>query len=521
MNCSRFSTINISEQSELTAMYEVALAVSGSLDLRLALTEVLEVLVARLGLIRPTVTILSPDSEEVQVEVAHGLSPSAVRRGKYKKGEGATGSVLENGNPVIIRHTHENRLFLDRTGARRQNHDQDLSFICVPIKSERQVIGTLSADLAYVSDEHLEACQRLLTIVSSLIARTVIKLEEANREKEFLRRENDRLNSVLANKFSFNRIVGNSNRIKEVFHLINQVAASTATVLIRGESGTGKELVASALHYNSPRAKMPFIKVNCAALPPSLMESELFGHTKGSFTGAVKEKPGKFELAHRGTIFLDEIGSIDMDAQAKLLRVLQERELERIGDLKPRSVDVRVIAATNRNLEAAMESGSFREDLYFRLNVFPIFLPPLRERPTDILLLTDHFVEKYANLHGKDVRRPSSPAIDALLNHHWPGNVRELENCIERAVLLATDTIIHAYHLPPTLQANTPETPTPTGSLEEILNQTEKDLIAETLKTTKGNMAEAARLLKTTERIIRYKVGRHGINPKKYRRSPG
>lgn len=509
--------VHPTSHEELTALYEVARAVGGSLDLRQALTEVMEVLVNRLGLIRPTVTILAPEGDEVQVEVASGLSAEAVRKGRYKKGEGVTGLVLESGQSLVIPHTRNDKRFLDRTGARRQARSQDLSFICVPIQADRRIIGTLSADVVYQSDLHLEAGHRLLTIISSLISRTVVKLEAFNREKDLLRQENERLNMALADKFAFSRIVGNSNRMKEVFHLIRQVAGSTATVLIRGESGTGKELVASAIHFNSPRAKMPFVKVNCAALPPSLMESELFGHTKGAFTGANREKPGKFELAHRGTIFLDEIGSVTVDAQAKLLRVLQEREVERLGDIKPRPVDVRIIAATNRNLEAALNEAGFREDLYFRLNVFPIFLPPLRERPTDILLLADHFVEKYASLHGKDVRRLSTTAIDALLDYHWPGNVRELENCIERSVLLANDPVIHAYHLPPTLQKAEHASPALPASLETALGQVEKDLIADALKTARGNMAGAARLLQTTERIVRYKVGKYGLDPKRFR----
>ena len=356
-----------------------------------------------------------------------------------------------------------------------------------------------------------------MTVIAGLIARTVTKLEALNREREGLRKENEMLALALGKKFSTSSIVGNSNKMKEVFYLINQVSHSTATVMIRGESGTGKELVATAIHFNSPRAKGPFVKVNCAALPASLIESELFGHTKGAFTGAVKDKPGRFEMASGGTLFLDEIGSITLEAQAKLLRVLQEREVERVGDIRTRPVDVRVLTATNRDLETGMQEGEFREDLYYRLNVFPIFMPPLRERPTDILLLADHFVEKYARQHKKDVRRLSTTAIDALMSYHWPGNVRELENCIERAVLLTNEQVIHSYHLPPTLQmAEKPSKPVST-SLADILANVEKDLIADSLKSARGNMAQAARLLQTTERVIRYKVSKYDINPKRFR----
>ena len=504
-------------QEETSALYEVAVAVAGTMNLRQALSDVLDIIITRLGLMKPTVTLLSPDADEVVVEVAKGLSTEAARRGRYKKGEGITGQVVASGEPIVVPHISDEPMFLDRTKTRGRDGEKDISFLCVPIKSDNKVIGTLSADREYSGDEALAADLRLLTIIASLIARSAVKLEEANREQERLRQENERLSMALADKFSTHRIVGNSNKMKEVFYLINQVSESNATVLIRGESGTGKELVATAIHYSSPRAKAPFIKVNCAALPPSLIESELFGHTKGAFTGAVKDKPGKFELAHGGTIFLDEIGSITLESQAKLLRVLQERELERVGDIRPRQVDVRIIAATNRDLEAAMTQGEFREDLYYRLNVFPIFMPPLRERPTDILLLSDHFVEKYAQAHKKDVRRMSTSAIDALMSYHWPGNVRELENCIERATLLTNEHVIHSYHLPPTLRTAEQTTTTVTASLADALAGVERDLIADALKSSRGNMAHAARMLKTTERVIRYKVSKYEINPKRFR----
>ncbi|MFH1090289.1 MAG: sigma 54-interacting transcriptional regulator [Pseudomonadota bacterium] len=507
----------LASRPELAALYEVACAVGGTLDLRQALAEVLEILAGRLGLLRPTITLLSWETDEVQVEVAHGLSSEAVRRGRYKKGEGVTGRVVETGRPMVVPRISQEPLFLDRTRARRGQDREELSFICVPIKSDDKVIGALSADITYKNESALEEHLRLLTIIATLVARTAVKLEAFNREKESLRQENERLSQALADKFSTHRLVGNSNKMKEVYYLINQVAGSQATVLIRGESGTGKELAASAIHYQSPRAKAPFIKVNCAALPASLIESELFGHTRGAFTGAVKDKPGKFELAHTGTIFLDEIGSIPVESQAKLLRVLQEKEMERVGDIKPRQVDIRVLAATNRNLEASMADGEFREDLYYRLNVFPIFLPPLRERPTDTLLLADHFVEKYSRRHKKDVRRLSTPAIDALMAYHWPGNVRELENCIERAVLLTNEPVIHSYHLPPTLRLAEHSKSTVTASLTDVLAVVEKDVIADALKSARGNMAQTARLLQSTERVIRYKVAKFGLNPKRFR----
>jgi Nif-specific regulatory protein len=299
--------------------------------------------------------------------------------------------------------------------------------------------------------------------------------------------------------------------------MVSQVCKSNATVLIRGESGTGKELVANSIHYSSHRAKNPFVKVNCAALPVNLIESELFGHEKGAFTGAIKQKIGKFEMAHKGTIFLDEIGSLGLDVQANLLRILQEKEFERVGGHRTLKTDVRIIAATNKNLEEAVEDESFRGDLYYRLNVFPIYLPPLRERKTDILLLADYFLEKYARENHKNIKRLSTPAIDMLMEYHWPGNVRELENCIERAVLLCEEGVIHSYHLPPTLQTGKESGTVPALSLEDAVASLEKEMIIDALKNTRGNITTAAEILKTTVRKFAYKAQQYGVDYKHYR----
>jgi len=299
--------------------------------------------------------------------------------------------------------------------------------------------------------------------------------------------------------------------------MISQVSKSNATVLIRGESGTGKELVANSIHYNSLREKNPFIKVNCAALPATLIESELFGHEKGAFTGAIKQKIGKFELAHKGTIFLDEIGSIGLDIQANLLRILQEKEFERVGGHRTLKTDVRIIAATNKNLERAVEEETFRGDLYYRLNVFPIYMPPLRARKTDILLLADYFLEKYAAENHKDIKRFSTPAIDMLMEYHWPGNVRELENCIERAVLLCEEGVIHSYHLPPTLQTGKESDTVPSLSLEDAVASLEKEMIIDALKNTGGNVTMATQILQTTVRKFAYKAQKYGVDYRQYR----
>jgi Nif-specific regulatory protein len=305
--------------------------------------------------------------------------------------------------------------------------------------------------------------------------------------------------------------------MQAVYDLIAQVARTQTTVLLRGESGVGKELVAHALHYNSDRAKRPLVKVNCAALPETLIESELFGHEKGSFTGATAQRKGRFELAQGGTIFLDEIGDLSAHTQIRLLRVLQEKEFERVGGTETIKTDARIIAATNRDLEALVETGTFRQDLYYRLNVFPILIPPLRERKADILLLADHFVEKYGKLHHKDIKRISTPAIDMLMAYHWPGNIRELENCIERAVLVSGDDVIHGHHLPPTLQTAEATGTQPTGNLQAALDNLEREMLLDALKSARGNMAKAARALGITERLMGLRVRKHGIGYRRFR----
>jgi Nif-specific regulatory protein len=302
-----------------------------------------------------------------------------------------------------------------------------------------------------------------------------------------------------------------------MYEQVAQVAKTNTTVLIRGESGTGKELIAHAIHYNSLRAKKPFVKVSCAALPESLIESELFGYEKGAFTGAQMRKKGRFELAEGGTLFLDEIGDVNLGTQVKLLRVLQEREFERLGGTDTVKVNVRLIAATNQDMEQAIAESRFREDLFYRLNVFTIFVPPLRDRKADMLLLADYFVEKFSREHSKIIKRISTPAIDMLMAYHWPGNVRELENALERAVLVCDGQVIHGHHLPPSLQTAESSGTVTRVSMTDAVAAYEKDLIQDALKTTRGNRAKAARLLATTERVFNYKVRKYSIDAVRFR----
>jgi Nif-specific regulatory protein len=389
--------------------------------------------------------------------------------------------------------------------------------VCVPIKMGREVIGALSADRPASSAAILHHDARILSIVASLIAQAVRLRQSAQEEQERLREENLRLQDELKDRFRPSNIIGNSKAMEEVYQLIAQVSASDTTVLLRGESGTGKELVAHAIHYASRRAAKPIIKVNCAALPEGVIESELFGHEKGAFTGAVATRKGRFELAQGGTLFLDEIGDLSASMQIKLLRVLQEKEFERVGGTATIKADVRLIAATNRELEKLIEKEQFRQDLYYRLNVFPIHIPPLRERRTDILLLADFFAERYSIHNHKNVRRISTPAIDMLMAYHWPGNVRELENCIERAVLLSDDDVIHGHHLPPTLQTAEASGTVPHGTLRATLERVEKELLVEALKSSRGNMAAAAEALGITERIMGLRIHKYRIESRRFR----
>jgi len=333
-----------------------------------------------------------------------------------------------------------------------------------------------------------------------------------------LDRENRRLKEQLREKFKVDFIITASRQMEEALNLVGRVAPSQATVLILGESGTGKELFARAIHYSSHRADRPFVKVNCAALPENLLESELFGHEKGAFTGAVARRIGRFEQADQGSIFLDEIGDLSPALQAKLLRVLQEKEIERVGSNQTIKIDVRMIAATNRNLEEAIKKGTFREDLYYRLNVVTISLSPLRERKEDIPLLIDYFLKKYSAENKKEGRSLSRESKDLLLKYDYPGNVRELENIIERAVVLCRGEIITSQDLPLNLQESKTESALSQArqahSLPEALETLERQLIIGALERSGGVQTHAAEELGINERVLRYKMNKYGIKEK-------
>ena len=329
--------------------------------------------------------------------------------------------------------------------------------------------------------------------------------------------ENVYLRKQLKTKYHFSQIIGASESMQTVFKMIERIAETDSTALIRGESGTGKELVVKAIHFNSRRKGRPFVPVNCSALPENLLESELFGHRKGAFTGALSDKKGLFEEAEGGTIFLDEIGSMSATLQSRLLRVLQEKEVRRVGDNVPVYVDVRVVAATNEPLEDRIKDGSFREDLYYRLNVIPLTLPSLRDRRDDIPLLVGHFLKDKIHPRSGNQFQVTKIAVDTLGEHDWPGNVRELENSIERAVLVCDENVIHAHHLPPSLQTREQSGTTTRVTLADAVASYEKDLIQDALKTTRGNRVQAAQLLDSTERIVSYKVKKYRIDCRRFR----
>ncbi len=501
----------------LSALFEIGVVLSGSTDLRSALERTLEKLEGR-GVVRGAVFLVHEDTGEIRVEAALSI-PADGLLARYKRGEGLVGRVVQSGRPVIVPATGREPLLLDRAFQRRRSGAPEASFISVPILLERRAAGALAVDFRFSKSRDFEGEARFLSVVATMMAQALRAQRVIEEERTRLLAENTNLRSELEERYELSNIVGTSGPMKQVYEQIAQVAQTNTTVLIRGESGTGKELIAHAIHYNSPRAKRPFVKVSCAALPDTLIESELFGYERGAFTGAQTRKRGRFELAHGGTLFLDEVGELNLPTQVKILRVLQEGEFERLGGTETQKADVRLIAATNRDLETAMAERQFREDLYYRLNVFSIFVPPLRDRKPDVMLLADHFLVKYAREHRKLIKRIATPAIDMLMSYHWPGNVRELENTIERAVLTCDGQVIHGHHLPPTLQTAEASGTVVQSSLADAVAQYEKDLILDVLKSARGNRAKAARLLGTTERIIGYKVHKYGIEAGRFRGS--
>ncbi|MEQ1728930.1 MAG: sigma 54-interacting transcriptional regulator, partial [Vicinamibacterales bacterium] len=486
--------------------------------LRSSLNRVLEILGRRHGTRRSTVGLIREGERDITVEAADGPVRSGARAATWKLGEGITGRVVATGKPVVVPRMSQEPMFLSRVAERAELARQELSFICVPILVHRKPEGALGVDLPFRADRDYEETTKFLRVVAAMIGEAIALQRAVATERRRMADENAHLRHELKERYDFSNIIGTSGPMRQVYEQIAQVARTNTTVLLRGESGTGKELIAHAIHYNSARDARPFIKVSCAALPEGLIESELFGYEKGAFTGAHASKKGRFEMAAGGTLMLDEIGELNLSTQVKLLRILQEREFERLGGTETIKTDVRLITATHKDLEQAIAAGTFREDLYYRLNVFSIFVPPLRERKPDLPLLADHFLEVFAREHGKTIRRIATPAIDMMMSYHWPGNVRELTNAIERAVVVCDGSVVHAHHLPPTLQTAESSGTVPTLALGDAVSAYEKDLIQDALKSTRGSRAKAARLLNTTQRIFNYKVLKHEIDWRRFRK---
>ena len=491
---------------------EISTLLNENIEFNTLMSKVLEILANKLGMQRGIISIYRQDLEEIHVDVAYGI-PEKKDKIFYRLGEGITGKVVATGRAIAIPHLDKEPLFLDRSGARKEFNRSELAFICVPIKYGFEIVGALSVDrVAKKADLKVEVV--FLEIIANLLA-----------SKVYIRRiqeDNYKLKETIKRHSPVGTIVGNSEVMREVAYLIAQVADTDSTVLITGETGTGKGLVASEIHYMSRRSNSPFVKINCGAIPENLMESELFGHEKGSFTGATERKIGKFELANNGTIFLDEIGELPLPLQVKLLRVLEDKSFERIGGNKTINSNVRVIAATNRNLEKEVKEKNFRADLYYRLNVFPIHLPALRERGSDVILLSDYFVQNISKQVKKNIKGIDNSVIELLLSYNWPGNVRELQNCIERAILMNRDGIIKPLDLPPSLQAsNVSFDKKYKGSFDSLVAAYEKSLIMEALRESGGNQAKASVILGTTKRIIQYKIKKYKIDYQKFKGRAG
>jgi Nif-specific regulatory protein len=502
-------------ESELEALFHVSRVLSRSLILHETLKALLEVLHKDTGMERGMVALLEPDSGELLINAVHAGDPARAESVRYRPGEGVIGAILAKDDTVVVERIADEPRFLDRLGL----YDPELPFLGVPIRvGDNRPVGVLAAQPCSADKELLGERARFMKMVANLIAQSVRLSWEVEREREDLKDERDRLRRQVRKDYSFDNIVGHAPPMLHVFEQVRQVSKWDTTVLIRGESGTGKELIANAIHYNSPRGTGPFIKLNSAALPDNLLESELFGHEKGAFTGAVSQRKGRFEQADGGTLFLDEVGEISPAFQAKLLRVLQEGEFERVGGSKTLKVDVRLIAATNRDLEHEVEVGNFREDLYYRLNVMPIYMPALRDRAEDIPDLAHFLVTKIAKQQSRELEITDS-AIRLLMRHGWPGNVRELENCLERAAIMSEAgtidrDIISLAGIEERVMTGTPSDSSPPVDLQsEELDERERVIAA--LEQSGWVQAKAARLLGMTPRQIAYRIQTLNIKMRK------
>ena len=497
------------ERNDADLINEVSLAIDHIDDTEQLLETVLE-LIHNHGFAWAALKVADPRTGEIRIHNSSGLSDDQMRKGRYRLGEGVTGTVFETGEPVVIPHILEDRRYLNRTGSATE----DGAFYCYPIKNRGQVLGALSALSPSCSPQVHRHHVNLFTVLVPIITQSFRIAERIWQEREGLQEENRRLRQDLGTKRSIGNLVGRSSKMLAVLEQIEQVAPTGAIVLISGEGGSGKEMVADAIHFRSPRKDRPMLKVCCADAAENMLDGELFGYENGVLSGTVLHKRGKIEMAEGGTLLLDEVGALPRPLQTKLLRYLQEREFQRLGGSQTFQSDVRIIATTHGDLGEAVARGEFREDLFYRLNVFPIRVPPLRERKTDIILLANFFLQKYNDENHLNVKRLSTPAIDLLMSYHWPGNVRELENCIERAVISSKGDTLRAMDMPPSLQVaenDAADESAASWSLPQAVVNLEKEMIYEALKQTKGHQGLAARKLGITERQLGYKMAKYNI----------
>ena len=504
------STAICPRYKELRVLYDISLSLGESpLDIERAFGEVLLLLKRHFYMSKSIFYRRNEETDELTVFTSTGLNKRQENLAVYKVGEGATGMAAKYKEPVIIDNIHKDILFLNKSRSVAEN---EISYIAIPAILNDRVLGVLGASLTEKSIPDMEEMVTILTVAASFMAQAIQIHKTICDEKSRLKEEKLYYKEEILRQ---NEFIGSSSSIRTVIDLVRKIAPSDATALIMGETGTGKELIAKAIHNNSLRKEKPYIKINCAAIPENLMESELFGHEKGAFTDAKEMRKGRFELADEGTIFLDEIGDLSLNLQVKLLRVLQEMEFERLGGMKTIKVDVRIIAATNRNLKKMVNEGTFREDLFYRLNVIPIHSPPLRTRGDDIILLADHFLEGFSKRHGKTALSITREAQEMLKAYAWPGNIRELENSMERIVLLASDDTIDCDVLLSVLPAKT-EMKAQEVETRHDIEDLEKETIIRALRECKGVKLRAAKKLQMSYRQIDYKIQKYGIAKKAY-----
>ena len=506
----------------LAALYAVSRALSRSLDFNETLREVLRVLHDEAGLTRGLIGVVDPESGKLNIRTIYSPDQPIVDDSQYGPGEGIIGLILEKPRTIKLVRVADEPRFLNRQPV----YSAELPFIAAPIKVGGSLQGVLAVQPEAEEDGLIEERAQFVEMVANLIGQNLRISLEVEQEKSSLVEERDLLRRAVRHQFGFDSMVGRSAVMRRVFEQARLVAKWNTTVLIRGETGTGKELIANAIHYNSPRARNALVKLNCAALPENLLESELFGHERGAFTGAVEARKGRFEQAYGGTLFLDEIGEVSSAFQAKLLRVLQEGEFERVGGSRTVKVDVRIIAATHRDLETAVDMGDFREDLFYRLNVMPLFLPPLRERIEDIPDIARHLLSKIGNDQKRKLAL-SDLAQRRLAAHDWPGNVRELENCLERAAVLSEDGRIDVdlirFATPRERSAPRPTrgpapavTEAPYAADPGDPDLSERDRVIAALEQAGWVQAKAARILGMTPRQIAYRIQTLNIEVKQF-----